>query len=444
MPGPVNRFPGDLAWQLTRRRLEFFLEIAGQYGDAVSYELAGRQFFLFTHPDAIREVLITNGDAFNKGPLLRRSQSVLGEGLLTSEGDFHRRQRRLAQPIFHPQRMAAYTPIIVDYATRTADRWCDGKAIDVHEEMMRLALQIVSKTLFGAEVEGEIEEIGRAMEVIVGRFTRLLSPFGRILNWLPLPGNFAVQRSLRRLHQTLDRFITERQLAPDVESRGRLDLVTLLSQARDSEADDGAMSERQLRDECMTIFTAGHETTANALTFTFFLLAKNPEAEAKVHAELDAVLNGRAPTADDLDRLVYTRAAVAESMRLYPPAWSIAREATRDVEIAGQHVPAEAIVIISQWVTHRDPRWWPDPESFSLERWTAPDPARPRWAYFPFGGGARQCIGESFAWTEATLALATLAQRWRVEMRDPHPPKLLVSITLRPKHGLAGVVRART
>ena len=204
------------------------------------------------------------------------------------------------------------------------------------------------------------------------------------------------------------------------------------------------MSQRQLRNECMTIFAAGHETTANALTFTFLLLARNPDAAAKVHDELDAVLGGREPTAEDLDRLVYTRAAVAESMRLYPPAWSIARQATRDLEICGERVPAEAIVIISQWVTHRDPRWWPDPLSFNLERWIAPDPARPRWAYFPFGGGTRQCIGESFAWTEAVLALATLARRWRVEIPDPRPPKLLVTITLRPKHGLRGIVRARS
>jgi cytochrome P450 len=443
MPGPVNRFPGDLALRLMLRRLEFFQEMSREYGDVAAYVMAGKQFFLFSHPEAIREILVVNGDAFNKGPVLRRSQSVLGEGLLTSEGDFHRRQRRIAQPVFHPQRMAAYTPIIVDYAKRTADRWSDGRPIDVHSEMMRLSLEIVSKTLFGAEVDGEVAQIGRAMEIIVGRFTRLLTPLGPMLNRLPLPSNFVFNRSLRRLHQTLDRFITERQKSANAAPAGGLDLVTLLSRARDVDGDQGAMSERQLRDECMTIFAAGHETTANALTFTFLLLARNPAAEAKVHAELDAVLNGRAPTADDLDQLVYTRAAVAESMRLYPPAWSIARQALRDVEITGQRVPADGIVIVSQWVTHRDGRWWPEPESFNLERWIAPDPARPRWAYFPFGGGARACIGESFAWTEAILALATLAQRWRVEIPDPRPPKLLVSITLRPKHGLPGMVKKR-
>jgi cytochrome P450 len=443
MPGPVNRFPGDLAWQLLRRRLEFFQEMARQYGDVSAYVMAGKQFFLFSHPDAIREILVVNSDAFNKGPVLRRSQSVLGEGLLTSEGDFHRRQRRIAQPVFHPQRMAAYTPIIVDYAKRTADRWVDGRSIDVHREMMRLSLEIVSKTLFGAEVDGEVAQIGGAMEIIVGRFTRLLTPLGPLLNRLPLPSNLIFTRSLARLHKTLDRFIAERQRSASAEPAGGLDLVTLLSRARDVEGDQGAMSERQLRDECMTIFAAGHETTANALTFTFLLLARNPAAEAKVHAELDAVLNGRPPTADDLEQLVYTRAAIAESMRLYPPAWSIARQALREVEIAGQRVPTEGIVIVSQWVTHRDVRWWPDPESFNLERWVAPDPGRPRWAYFPFGGGARSCIGESFAWTEAILALATLAQRWRIEIPDPRPPKLLVSITLRPKHGLPGVVRRR-
>ena len=230
MAGPTNRFPGDLALQLTRRRLQFFEEIARQYGDVVSYGIRGRRIFLFSHPDAIREILVTHGEAFNKGPVLRQSQAVLGEGLLTSEGDFHRRQHRIAQPVFHPQRMTAYSPIIVEYAKTIADRWSDGKPIDVHREMMRLALQIVSKTLFGAEVEGEIEEIGRAMEIIVGRFTRLLSPIGQILNRLPLPGNFIVKRSVRRLHKTLDRFIA-------AEQHGGHGLVSLLSQARDVEGD---------------------------------------------------------------------------------------------------------------------------------------------------------------------------------------------------------------
>jgi cytochrome P450 len=442
MPGPVNRFFGDIAWQFLRGRLDYLVKLAREYGDIVTYKIGDRPFVLFSHPDAVREILIVNEDAFNKGVVLRRSRSVLGDGLLTSEGDFHRRQRRIAQPVFHPQRMAIYSPIIVEYAQRTSDRWRDGQEFDLHEQMMRLALEIVSKTLFGAEVENDLDQIGHDMDMIVRRFTRALSPLTLLLNYLPLPSNLLLKRSVRRLHGVLDRFIEERHSGAS-ESAGQQDLLTLLLKARDSEGDHAAMTDKQLRDECMTIFAAGHETTANALTFTFLLLARNPLAAEQVHRELAGVLQGRAPTHADLERLIYTRAAVAESMRLYPPAWGLARQALRDVTITGQLVPAGAVVLAAQWVVHRDPRWWPDPEAFKLERWITPDPDRPRWSYFPFGGGPRQCIGEAFAWTEAILALATLAQKWRIDIPDPNPPKLLATITLRPKHPLIAVVRSR-
>ncbi len=443
MPGPVNRFFGDLAWQITRNRLGFLLDNARQYGDVVAYVMAGRNFFLFSHPDAVREILVTQNDAFNKGLMMRRSQAVLGKGLLTSEGDFHRRQRRIAQPVFHPQRMEAYSPIIVEYSQRTLERWRDGQKLDIHAEMSRLALEIVSKTLFGAEVENEVEQIGHDMDIIVRRFTRLFSPLHQLMNLLPLPSNLLLRRSIRRLNRLLDRFIEERRADRTAGTGDQKDLLTLLLGATDSEGDQGMMSDTQLRDECLTIFAAGHETTANALTFAFLLLARNPGVEAKLHAEVDAALQGRAATAADVETLVYTRAVMAEAMRLYPPAWGMARTAMREVQITGQTVPADAILLVSQWVTHRDPRWWPDPESFTPERWLTPDPNRPRWAYFPFGGGARACIGESFAWTEAILALATIAQRFRVEIPDPDPPTLLATITLRPKYGLVAIVKSR-
>jgi len=443
MPGPVNRFFGDLAWQITVDRLGFLLNNARRYGDEVSYRMAGRDFFLFSHPDAVREVLVTQNDAFNKGLMMRRAQTFLGQGLLTSEGDFHRRQRRITQPVFHPQRMASYAPIIADYSRRAAERWHDGEKLDIHAQMSRLTLEIVCKTLFGAEVEDEVEQIGHDMDLIVRRFARLFSPLHQFLNRIPLPSNFRLQRSIRRLNALLDRFIVERRAAQSLAPSDQKDLLTLLLKARDSEGDQGAMSDRQLRDECLTIFAAGHETTANALTFVFLLLARNPAAEAQLHAEVDAVLQGRAATADDLDRLVFTRAVMSEAMRLYPPVWGIGRQAMREVRIAEQTVPAEAVVLVSQWVTHRDPRWWPEPETFKPERWLAPDPNRPRWAYFPFGGGLRGCIGEAFAWTEGMLALATLAQHFRVEIPDPNPPKLLATITLRPKFGLMAIVKSR-
>jgi cytochrome P450 len=443
MPGPVNRFVGDLALQLMRDRLGFLLNNARRYGDEVSYQMGKRNFFLFSHPDAVREVLVTQSDAFNKGVVMRRAQSFLGEGLLTSEGDFHRRQRRIAQPVFHPQRMASYSPIIVDYSRRAVDRWQHGEKLDIHAHMSRLTLEIVSKTLFGAQVKDEVGQIGRDMDLLVRRFTRLFSPWHQVVGRLPLPSNFKLKRSIRRLNELIDRFIEERHAAEAAAPSDRQDLLTLLFNARDSEGDQGAMSDRQLRDECLTIFAAGHETTANALTFALLLLARNPSAEAQLHSEVDAVLQRRVATAADLEELGYTRAVMAEAMRVYPPVWGIGRQAMREVKIGGQTVPSEAIVLVSQWVTHRDPRWWPDPEAFRPERWLAPDSQRPRWAYFPFGGGPRSCIGEAFAWTEGVLALATIAQHFRVEIPDPNPPKLLATITLRPKDGLMAIVKAR-
>jgi cytochrome P450 len=443
MPGPVNRFVGDLALQLMRDRLGFLLNNARRYGDEVSYQMGKRNFFLFSHPDAVREVLVTQSDAFNKGVVMRRAQSFLGEGLLTSEGDFHRRQRRIAQPVFHPQRTASYSPIIVDYSRRAVDRWQHGEKLDIHAHMSRLTLEIVSKTLFGAQVKDEVGQIGRDMDLLVRRFTRLFSPWHQVVGRLPLPSNFKLKRSIRRLNELIDRFIEERHAAEAAAPSDRQDLLTLLFNARDSEGDQGAMSDRQLRDECLTIFAAGHETTANALTFALLLLARNPSAEAQLHSEVDAVLQRRVATAADLEELGYTRAVMAEAMRVYPPVWGIGRQAMREVKIGGQTVPSEAIVLVSQWVTHRDPRWWPDPEAFRPERWLAPDSQRPRWAYFPFGGGPRSCIGEAFAWTEGVLALATIAQHFRVEIPDPNPPKLLATITLRPKDGLMAIVKAR-
>ena len=364
---------------------------------------------------------------------------TLGEGLLTSEGDFHRRQRRLAQPAFHPNRVATYAGAMSQYAREQCDAWTHGQTVNVHEEMMQVTLRVVAKTLFDADVRAEVDEIGAAMDVSVSMFTRAMSPFGPILNRLPLPSNRRFERAWTRLVGTIDRFIRERRASG--EDRG--DLLSMLLRATDAGEDgtagDGAgMDDRQLRDECMTLFTAGHETTANALTFTWHLLAHHPDVQARLHAEVDAVLGERMPAREDVDRLPFTRQVVAESMRLYPPAWAVGRQAKEPVEVGGYTLPAGAVVLTSQWVTHHDPRWWPDPERFDPDRWrdgadSAAAAQRPRWAYFPFGGGPRSCIGEAFAWMEAILVLATIARRWRVEaVADRHPP-LQPTITLRPK-----------
>jgi cytochrome P450 len=406
--------------------------MAEDHGDAAHFRVGRWDYWFFTHPDAVRDVLVTHDEQFIKGPALRRAKATLGEGLLTSEGDLHRRQRRLVQPVLHPNRVASYAPTMTAYATQTADSWRDGQVIDLHAQMMHLTLRIVAKTLFDADVAAEVDAVGHAMDVSVGMFARAMSPWGPLLNLLPLPSNFRFKRQWGRLMALIDRFVQERRK----NDTGRDDLLSRLLRATDSEAGggSGAMTDRQLRDEAITLFTAGHETTANALTFTLYLLSQHPDVERTLRDEIDRVLGGRVPVADDVDRLPYTRMVLSESMRLYPPAWALGRESTGPSKIAGHEVAPGSVVLLSQWVTHRDPRWWPEPQKFDPSRFS-PDrrASRPRWAYFPFGGGSRQCIGESFAWMEAILVLATLLPRWEMKYLDAAPPSLRPLITLRPR-----------
>jgi cytochrome P450 len=305
--------------------------------------------------------------------------------------------------------------------------------------MNRLTLAIAGKTLYGADVAAEADEIGGALTTALEAFKRLTNPLGPLLDRLPLPTTLRVRRASERLDATIYRMIDVRRRSG--EDRG--DLLSMLLAARDDEGDGGGMTDRQLRDEALTLFLAGHETTANALAWTWHLLAHHPDAEARLHAELDAVLAGRLPAADDLPRLPYTRAVLAESMRLYPPAWTIGREPLEEFEAGGYRIRAGSVVLVSPWITHRDPRWWTEPGRFDPERWTPEREAeQPRFAYFPFGGGPRKCIGEGFAWTEGILVLATLAQRWRLR----HAPGTQVGrqplITLRPT-GLEMVAEPR-
>ncbi|HEV7299730.1 MAG TPA: cytochrome P450 [Tepidisphaeraceae bacterium] len=389
---------------------------------------------LVSHPDLIREVLVTQAAKFIKGPALRSTKSTLGEGLLTSEGDFHKRQRRIIQPAFHATHVATYGQTMVQFTDRLSGAWQDGQTVDIHEAATRLTLEIVAKTLFDAEVEQDIAEIGRAMTASVELFPILLLPFGNWLARLPLPPVRRFHHTWPKMTQTIERFIAERTASGATGN----DLLSVLIRATDPEesAGDGGgyrMSPQQLRDEAITLFTAGHETTANGLTYAFHLIAHYPEVQQKLHAELDAALAGRKPEAKDLDALPYTRAIVSEAMRAYPPVWTVGREANDDVQLGEHTLKKGAIVLTSQWVAHHDARWWPRPNEFDPDRWLTPDPDRPRYAYFPFAGGPRSCIGEAFAWMEMILVLATIAQRWSFEPQSPRELRLAPSITLRPK-----------
>jgi len=418
---------------LVRNPLAMMMGMAGDYGDIAHYRIGPQHLYLFNHPDLIRDVLVTNQKNFHKSRGLERAKRLLGNGLLTSEGEFHLRQRRLAQPAFHRQRIAAYGAMMTDHAGRTRSRWSDGQTLDMHQEMMRLTLGIVSKTLFDANVDLEAAEISDALTTSFESFNFAMLPFTEILEKLPLPAVRRFNAARARLDRTIYRMIDERR-ASGVD---RGDLLSMLLLATDTEGDGSGMNDIQLRDEALTIFLAGHETTANALTWTWYLLSQHPEVEKKLHAELDGALGGRVPAHEDLAALPFTRMVLAESMRLYPPAWAIGRRGLKSFEVRGFTVPAGSVVLMSQYIMHRDPRWFPDPERFDPERWTTEaQAARPKFSYFPFGGGARVCIGEQFAWMEGILLIATLAQQWRMRLVRGHPVAVQPLITLRPAHGM--------
>ncbi len=430
-PGPRSRYPGHLALRFRRDLLGLMTELVAEHGDVVGLSVMGTQFVLVNHPDLIRDILVTHQRSFAKGQALERAREVLGTGLLTSEGEFHLRQRRLAQPAFHRDRIAAYATAMVHYAARWRDRWTNGATVDMHDEMMHLTLAVVGKTLFDADVEAESREIGVALETVLTSFTSMMLPFWRLRARLPLPSSRRLARARARLDTTIFRMIADRRASG--EDRG--DLLSMLIRATDVDGDGTGMSDAQLRDEALTIFLAGHETTANALTWTWYLLSQHDAVAARLHAEVDAL--GGEPTFADLARLPYTRQVIAESMRLYPPAYAIGRRTLEPYACGAFALPAKTVVITSPYLQHHDARWFPDPERFEPDRWTPEQIAlRPKFSYFPFGAGTRICIGEQFAWTEAMLMLATLAQQWRATLVPGHPVVLQPTITLRPKHGM--------
>jgi cytochrome P450 len=417
-----------------------FLENAArEHGDIVNFRLGPQNAYLLNHPDWIKDVLVTHQSNFTKSRMLERARVLLGDGLLTSEGEFHRRQRRLAQPAFHRDRLRGYAASMTDCAARCRDQWKSGATFDVSKEMMRLTLAIVGRTLFSADVASEADEIGGALTQVFELFETMLMPFSEWLEKLPLPSVRRFERARDRLDKTIYRLIAERRAS----GRDAGDLLSMLLLAQDEEG-EGSMSDRQVRDEALTLLLAGHETTSNALTWTWYSLSRDPSAEAMFHAELDRVLGERLPAFEDLPELRYTEGVFAEALRLYPPAWAVGRRAKQDYPVGDYLIPARSIVIMSPWVVHRDPRWFPDPEKFDPERWR-PEIAemRPKFSYFPFGGGARVCIGERFAWMEGVLLLAALGQRWRLRLEAGHRVETKALITLRPKYGMRMTAEGR-
>src|SRR5262245_16319822 len=431
-PGPKGRpFLGNML-EFSRDVLRYYIEWSREYGDIVALQFAGWPAVLLNNSDYAEYVLVRNHRNFIKFPLFfRQVRAIFGQGLLTSEGEFWHRQRRLAAPAFHAQRVAGYGAVMVQDTERMLATWRPSELRDVHSDMMALPVRIAARTTSHTEVEHAVPWIGATLKTSAEEIAvRVRRPF-IIPDVIPTPSNVRYVRGLRRVDRLVTTIIKERQ----AQGGDRGDLLSMLMLARDDEG--RPMTERQLRDEVITLLLAGHETTALALSWTWYLLSQNPDVDTKLTAELREVLGGRAPAVSDLPRLRYTEQVVTEAMRLYPPAWGFGREAIADCEIGGYAVLAGTTVIISPWLSHRDPRYFEEPLKFRPERWAGNFAARlPRFAYIPFGGGPRICIGNRFAMMEAVLILATVAQRFHVEWQRDRPVVPLPSITLRPKDGV--------
>ena len=415
---------------------QFLTALARDYGDVAKFRFGPVNAYLLSDPELIRDLLITNARLLVKGEGLQRAKRLLGEGLLTSESKFHLQQRRLLQPVFLKNHLQNYAAAMGRHTLETAQSWTDGQSLDITRAMSRLTLAVVGETLFSADVEGEAQELGAALDKSLELFELLNSPFAPLFERLPFGPSKTFKEARGRLDATIYRLIAEHKQS----GHDNGDLLSLLLGAR---YDDGSrMDDDQVRDEAMTIFLAGHETTANALAWTWILLAQHPDIADKVSAEARAVLSERAATYEDVEKLTFTRQVIAESMRLYPPAWIVGRRALQDYEIEHQNaryiIPRDSTILACQWIMHRDPRFWEQPEEFRPERW-AVESERPKFAYFPFGGGPRQCIGEGFAWMEAILLFAGLAAHWKARLVDDKPIALKPRITLRP----AGAVPMR-
>ena len=415
-----------------RNPTEFLTKLAA-LGDVTNFRIGKQQAFLVNHPDLVRDLLVTNHAKFVKGRALQKAKTLLGEGLLTSEKEFHLRQRRMIQPAFHRTRINEYAKSMIEFGEKMAGEWQDGDVRDIDQEMMRLTLWIVGKTLFSSNVEGATNEVGAAMNTIVSMFNFMLFPFSEILEKLPLPPIKRLKNARKILDEVIYKIINERRASG--EDTG--DLLSMLLMAQDEET-GGAMTDKQVRDECLTLFLAGHETTANALNWTFYLLSQNPEAEAKFHAELDEVLGSNAVTPEDYPRLKFTEQILAESMRLFPPAWTVGRLSTEPHEFNNFQIPAKSLVLASPFVMQRDSRFWTNADEFQPARWneTSVKEAGNKFIYFPFSKGVRSCIGESFAWMEGVLLLAILGRKWKLSLMPEQKIGLQAMITLRPKYGL--------
>jgi cytochrome P450 len=438
-PGEFRFPPGfqrNLLWFAFRRfrpanPILLFQHLARAYGDIAHYKIGWNHIVFLNHPDYIREVLVVQNENFIKERTVQRTKMLLGQGMITSEGAQHRSQRQVAQPAFHRQRIPEYASTIVREAVRTREGWRPGEQRDIAIDMMHLTLNVVAQTLFATDLRDEVDELASAINRIMGLYNFLVMlPAAEWLVHVRPPGLAAFVKARKRVDAVVYRMIAAHRQRGS-HGTSLLDLMLAAS------PDKTAAAEQSLRDQVITIFLAGYETVANALSWTWYLLSQNPECEHRFHREIDHQLQGRLPAVDDVPRLRYVEMVLAESMRLYPPAWAMGRYARADFRLGEFVLPGKTTVLMSQFITHRDPRFFPDPLRFDPERFTPEARARrTKLTYFPFGAGVRQCIGESFAWMEGVLLLATLAQKWKFSLVPGHCVEPEPLITLRPKYGM--------
>lgn len=426
-PGPKGLPLLGNTLQFGRHTFDFLQQCRAEYGDVVYFEVLGQPFYQLNHPDDIHHVLVDNNTNYTKGSFLTEQfGEFLGKGLLLNEGDEWRRQRHLVQPAFGPDRISVYAEMMTDYTERLLDGWEPGTPRNIHTDMARLALEVAASALLDIDIREESSELRSAFRDVTEEFRKRTARPVSLPQWVPTPRNRRYQRALERVDSVVYDIIERRRTEPGDG------VVSMLLEASGESSE--TWGDRQLRDEVVTLLFAGHETTATALAFTWYLLATHPRQEEALVAELDDVLDGDPPTMADVPQLQYTRKVLAESLRLYPPVFGILREPLRADQIGGYQIPTGATVAMNQIAVHHDPRFFDDPKAFTPERWSdAFEESLPEFAHFPFGGGPRRCIGERFAVLEATLVVATIARQYHVELVSDRDLTLKPSVTTRPE-----------
>lgn len=432
-PGPKARLPLHNLARFRRNGIGFLKKMADEYGDIVHFKIGPIRVVLLNHPDYIREVLSKQHNNFVKGRPLEMAKEILGEGLLTSEGEFHDRQSRIIQPAFHRKMIGSYASTITEYTIRLMAGWQEGMRLDMMKEMMKVSTSIAGKTFFSIDLESQAPQINQALATASSLFGRISVPFSEWLLRLPLPGTLKFLKAKALLDKTIYKIIDDRKRSAIDNG----DLLSLLLRSQNEGGADKGMSDKQIHDEVLTLFLTAFDTTSIALTWTWYLLFRHPEVRARLHAELDTVLQGRTPVAEDVGQLKYTRMVMGESMRIYPPIYIIAREALNDFSIDKYRIPRGALMLMSPYLIHRDPRFYPEAEKFNPDAWESYSyQENAKYQYFPFGAGPRSCIGQNYAWMEGVLVLATIAQRWQMQLVPGHPVRLQQRINLRPKYGM--------